>query len=143
MFIRLADGEFASARFYQDFATGVACSPDAEVIGVDIPIGYPHAKAIGVNFPIDVPHPPAERRSADGDARAMVGPRSSSVFSALPPILLGQQNWEDANRESKRIYGKGVTRQIFALKPKINQVAVMAAEDRRIYEVHPRCRLRR
>ena len=60
VFIRLADGEFESARFYQDFARGVDDSPEAETIGVDIPIGYPR--------------PPATQRLADGKARTMVGP---------------------------------------------------------------------
>ena len=138
VFIRLRDGKFESARFYQKFADGVEVSSDAKAIGVDIPIGYPHAEAIKVDTLIGVPHPPVERRSADTDARAMVGPRRSSVFSALPPILLDQPTWEAANQESKRLYdGRGITRQSFALKPQINQVAVLAAEDSRIYEVHP------
>ena len=137
VFIRLVDGAFETAQFYQEFAAGVDASADAGAIGVDIPIGYPHAEAIGVNIPIGVPHPPAEWRSADGDARAMVGPRRSSVFPALPPILLDQANWEDASRESQRLYRKGISKQSFALKPKINQVAVVATEDNRVYEVHP------
>ena len=71
VFIRLANGAFESARFYREFAVGVNSSPEAEVIGVDIPIGYPR--------------PPATQRLADGQARAMVGPRSSSVFRHLTP----------------------------------------------------------
>ena len=124
VFIRLEDGKFKSARFYRDFATGVADSSDAKVIGVDIPIGYPD--------------PTPERRSADTDARAMVGPRWRSVFWALPPILLDQPTWAAANQESKRLYDdRGVTKQSFALKPKIIQVAAVAAGDNRVYEVHP------
>ncbi len=138
VFIRLADGKFESARFYEKFADGVEISSDAKAIGVDIPIGYPHAEAIKVDTPIGVPHPPAERRSADTDARAMVGPRRSSVFSALPPILLDQPIWEAANQESIRLYdGRGVSKQSFALKPKIIEVAAVAEGNNRVYEVHP------
>ena len=124
VFIRLADGAFESARFYQDFATGVADSSSAKVVGVDVPIGYPH--------------PPAGGCSPDVEARAMVGPRRSSVFSALPPFLLDQPSWAAANQESKKLYdGRGVTKQSFALKPKIIEVAAVAAGDKRVYEVHP------
>ena len=105
MFVRLVNGKFKSARFYRKFATGVADSSDAKVIGVDIPIGYPD--------------PTPERRSADTDARAKVGPRWQSVFWALPPILLDQPTWAAANQESKRLYDdRGVTKQSFALKLK-------------------------
>ena len=123
VFIRLVNGEFDTAQFYQEFAAGVDAYDDAVAIGVDIPIGYPN--------------PPPERRSADTDARAMVGPRWRSVFWALRPNLLEQQNWDDANQESKCLYREGISKQSFALKPKINQVAVVAARDNRVYEVHP------
>ena len=123
VFIRLVNGVFESACFYPEFVDVVNASPDAEVIGVDIPIGYPR--------------PPATQRLADGQARAMVGPRRSSVFPALHPDVLGEQNWADANRMSHHRFGRGVTKQSFALKPKIHEVADEAARDNRVYEVHP------
>ena len=123
VFIRLKDGAFESARFYREFAAGVVSSSGAEAIGVDIPIGYPR--------------PPATRRLADDKARAMVGPRRSSVFSAIHPDLLGEQDWADANRISHHRFGRGLTKQSFALKPKINEVADVAAGNKRVYEVHP------
>lgn len=123
VFIRLSDGAFESARFYRDFTKGVDDSPEAETIGVDIPIGYPR--------------PPATQRLADGQARAMVGPRRSSVFTALHPDVLGEQTWAAANQMSKNRFSKGVTTQSFALKPKITEVADVAARNNRVYEVHP------
>ena len=123
VFIRLEDGAFESARVYGEFAEGVEESTDAEAIGVDIPIGYPR--------------PPATQRLADGQARAMVGPRRSSVFPTPHPDVLGEQNWKDANQKSRNRFGRGLTQQSFALKPKINEVADVAARDNRVYEVHP------
>ena len=123
VFIRLVNGAFQSARFYRDFAAGVNSSPDAEVIGVDIPIGYPR--------------PPATQRLADGKARDMVGPRRSSVFPTVHPDVIGEQNWADANRISHIRFGRGLSQQSFALKPKINEVADVATRDNRVYEVHP------
>ena len=123
VFIQLVNGVLGSARFYQDFATGVDSSLDSEVIGVDILIGYPR--------------PAATQRLADVQARAMVGPRRASVFPAPHPDVLGEQNWADANRMSRKRFGRGLTKQSFALKPKINEVADVTARDNRVYEVHP------
>ncbi len=122
VFIRLADGAFESARFYRDFTRGVDDSPEAEKIGVDIPIGYPR--------------PPATQRLADGQARAMVGPRRSSVFPTPHPELL-EQSWEDARKMSWDRFGRGLTKQSYDLKTKIKQVADVVAVDKRVYEVHP------
>ena len=123
VFIRLVDGSFESAGFYREFAVGVNSTPDSEVIGVNIPIGFPR--------------PPAIQRLADDQARAMVGPRRFSVYRALHPDILGEQYWAAANRISRNRFGRGLTRQSFALRAKINEVADVAAWDSRVYEVHP------
>ena len=122
VFIRLADGEFESARFYQDFARGVDDSPEAETIGVDIPIGYPR--------------PPATQRLAVGKARTMVGPRWRSVFPTPHPDLL-EQPWEVARQMSRDRFGRGLSKQSYGLRTKIIQVADVVAGDNRVYEVHP------
>ena len=123
LFIRLENGAFESARLHREFAIGVNSSPDADVIGVDIPIGFPR--------------PPATQRLADGQARAMVGPRGSSVFPAIHPDILREHDWADANRISRHRFGRGLTKQSFALKPKINEAADVAVRGSRVYEVHP------
>ena len=59
------DAAFARARAFRTFAELVAAYPEAAVIAVDIPIGQ---------------RDPAARAAGDAAARAMVGPRRSSVF---------------------------------------------------------------
>ena len=60
-----ADGACTGARSFRTFAELVAAYPEAAVIAVDIPIGQ---------------RDPAARAAGDAAARAMVGPRRSSVF---------------------------------------------------------------
>ena len=122
VFLRLADGKFESARFYRKFADGVEVSPDAEAIGVDIPIGYPPW--------------PATRRLADCKACEMVGPLRSSVFPTPHPDLL-EQSWQDARRISRDRFGRGLTKQSYDLRLRIKEVASVAARHDRVYEVHP------
>ena len=71
VFVRLENAAFAGAQVYEDFAAGVQEAHDAAAIGVDIPIGYPA--------------PPADHRAADGLARDLVAPLTSSVFTIPHP----------------------------------------------------------
>ena len=122
VFLRLVDGAFESARFYKRFSDGVEVSTDVEVIGVDIPIGYPPK--------------PATRRLADCKACEMVGPLRSTVFPAPHPDLL-EQSWDDARKMSWDRFGRGLSKQSYDLKEKIIQVEEVVADDNRVYEVHP------
>ena len=123
VFVRLENGAFASAALYERFAAGVGASGDADVTGVDIPIGYPS--------------PPAQQRAADVAARAMVRPLTSTVFPAPHPGVFTVPNWETANTLSDELTGRGISKQSFALVPKILEVQAVATQDKRVYEVHP------
>ena len=123
VFVRLENGEFASAALYERFAVGVGVSSDATVIAVDMPIGYPPT--------------PTLQRAADGAARAMVRPLTSTVYPAPHPGVLAAPNWEIANSLSRELTEKGLSKQSFALIPKILEVQTVATRDERIYEVHP------
>ena len=123
VFVRLENGAFAGAVIYEDFAAGVAESGDAEVIGVDIPIGYPA--------------PPALERTVDGAARGMVSPLTSTVFPAPHPGVFGAPDWKNAHALSCELTGKGLSKQSFNLVPKILEVNDIARRDKRVYEVHP------
>src|SRR5689334_13437030 len=70
--VALEDGRFAEAC-HGAAADLVGAWPDAEVIGVDIPIGLPSA---------------SPGRDADLMAREFVGERRSSVFATFPAVVL-------------------------------------------------------
>jgi predicted RNase H-like nuclease len=99
--------------------------PQAKIIAVDIPIGLPDAN----------------RREADRQARKRLGePRRRSVFPAPIRPALQAKCWEDACQITLAINGHSITRQAFAILPKIaeaDQVVRSASHGHRIYEVHP------
>jgi predicted RNase H-like nuclease len=94
---------------------------DAEVIGVDMPIGL------------------LDRgwRPCDLAARDFVGPRRASVFPTPPRAVLEAPDYEAAVRESRRLTGMGVSRQSYGLRRRIFEVDSCAARDERVIEVHP------
>lgn len=92
-----------------------------DVIGVDIPIG----------------HVAGGRRRADLEARAFVGSRASSVFSAPPREVLDASSYRAANEALIATGIPMISRQAWALVPKIIEAAVIAAADSRVFEVHP------
>jgi predicted RNase H-like nuclease len=94
---------------------------DAGVIVVDIPIGLPERGP----------------RQADVEARRFVGPRRSSVFPTPPRAVLEAATYEDAVTLARALSGPGISKQSFALAPKILEVDVAASEDERIFEIHP------
>lgn len=94
-----------------------------QVVGIDIPIGLPSG---------------AERRQADVSARHAVGPRWRSVFMTPPRTVLAAPTYAEAAVEARRVMGKGISRQAWALAPRILEVdQVVQSVDRRILEVHP------
>lgn len=94
-----------------------------EAAGVDIPIGLPESGP----------------RRCDVEARAMIGPRRSSVFPAPIRALLGTTTYDEALTWSRRIAGKGLSRQCFGILPKIAEVDRLMTPDRQrqLVEVHP------
>ena len=100
------------------FSSILTC--DADVIGVDIPIGIPGAGA----------------RAADAAARRFVGPRASSVFSTPPRAALTAATYEEALRRSRELNGVGLTKQAFGLRARILEVDGLA-DDERVVEMHP------
>ena len=112
-----------------------ACGRGLLVVAVDIPIGL--SREAG--------------RPADDQARKKLkspGPgqpgRASSVFPAPPLCALEASSYEDAQDRAWAESSSGITKQAFALCPKINDVrdsvdAESCAEDARprLAEVHP------
>jgi predicted RNase H-like nuclease len=99
----------------------VAWAEPVDVIGIDIPIG----------------HMPVGTRLADREARRFVRPRGSSVFAAPPTHVLSALSYAAANDLLTSEGRPKLTRQAWALVPKILEAATFAELDGRAYEVHP------
>jgi predicted RNase H-like nuclease len=93
-----------------------------DVVGIDIPIGLPD---VG-------------RRRADVLARKEAGPRWASVFMTPVRAAVLAPSFDAALAQNRLHAGEGVSRQAFALGPKILEVDQWVREEgRRVVEVHP------
>jgi predicted RNase H-like nuclease len=120
--IVLDHGVFAQAAVGARFRALLAAVPVASIVAVDIPIGLP------------------ERgwRRADVEARRYLGRRSSSVFATPPRAAVEASSYEDANRICRSLTGQGLSRQAWALAPKILDVDSSRADvGVSVFEVHP------
>lgn len=111
------------ARAHASFADLLAAHDEAAAIGIDIPIGLAEGRP----------------RRCDVEARRVLGARRSSVFPAPDPRLLATSTYHAATALSRELLGKGISRQAFAIYPKVAEVnAAMTPElQRRVVEVHP------
>lgn len=105
----------------------VTTADDADRIFVDIPIGLPDG---------------FESRRCDTEARKRLRPpRASSVFPAPVRAALAATTYEEARRISLSTSGKGMTRQTFAIAPKIREVDNLLRGSRKaqrmVREIHP------
>ena len=125
--IGLGDGEGHELEVFGEFAQLVHHFSSAALILVDIPIGLRDSG-------------PGERQ-CDMKARGMVGPRRSSVFPAPVRQALNEATFEDASRVNRSVRDKGISKQTWAIMPKIAEVdcllATVPTERERVREVHP------
>lgn len=101
-----ADG-IAHAHFLPTISTVTAVIPDARVIAIDIPIGFP---TVG-------------HRPADLTARAVLGPRRSSLFLTPARAVLEAETHAIATALAVELTGQGISRQSYGLRAKIFEVA--------------------
>lgn len=121
---RLDDG---ALRF--DLVEGVAdlwrTAPHPAIVAIDMPIGLPEAGP----------------RACDRAARALLGPRRSSVFPAPVRAALPARSHAEASRIGEAIDGRRMSAQAWHLTAKIRALdAALDAPDARaveIREVHP------
>lgn len=121
-----ATGEGTVETFtFSTFKELVSASQGFAVLAIDIPIGLPD----------DGPRPP------DLAARALLGPRASSVFPAPVRAALNAISYESACELSFAAHGKRLSKQSFAILPKIREVDELlrtrSATDFPVHEVHP------
>ena len=97
--------------------------PDTGFVLIDIPIGLPVSG----------------RRNCDREARKVLGPkRGRSVFSGARRPLLTMKNRESAHAWGRRQDDLGVTKQLWAIMPKIREVDDWIRAGNRPYrEGHP------
>ncbi|HYA68102.1 MAG TPA: DUF429 domain-containing protein [Acidimicrobiales bacterium] len=78
-------------------------------------------------------------RQCDVEARKMIGGRRSSVFTTPVRAVLGSKTYAEANSVSRSVSGKGMSRQAYALLPKIYEADLLMTPDRQVQvvESHP------
>lgn len=101
-----------------------------------------HESRIFVDIPIGLRDDLGDPRLCDKQARRLLRPlRTSSVFNAPLREILEIDNYGEANDTSKRLCGKGLSKQSFNITPKIREVdqLMTGSEKARglIREVHP------
>lgn len=101
--------------------------PDDAVALVDMPIGL---RARG-----------KKERECDRAAREMLGPRRSSVFAAPVRPILKAKDYQSALAQSRRLTGRGLSKQSWNLVPKIRELdellKVRPELARQVFEAHP------
>jgi predicted RNase H-like nuclease len=119
-----ANGDLSKAelRFARDW-NNVNCT--AKIVAVDMPIGISHR---GV-------------RQCEVEARKRLSPYATRVFKSLSrgALRFAQSEWKTANQWSKDQGFGGISKQIWNIRPKINEIdrAVTPKDQSRIYEAHP------
>jgi predicted RNase H-like nuclease len=91
--------------------------------------------AIGVDVPIG--HAGGGARLADVEARRFVGPRRSSVFAAPRKEVFEANSQSEANTILAELGLPKLSRQAWGLVPTMKDAAGLAANDDRVFEVHP------
>ncbi len=117
---RLRILDISVSTTFQDLVDSTA---DCAAVAIDVPIGLPDAAP----------------RQADILARQAIGPRRSSVFPAPMRATLDADEYEEACALSERACGRRLSKQTFAILPKIREAdgQMTPALQGRVAEVHP------
>ena len=93
--------------------------------------------AAAIDIPIGLS--PDQPRPVDREARLRLGPRRSSVFPAPVRPVLAATSYTEACEISRAASGRAVSRQLFAILPKIREVDALQspALQNRLFEMHP------
>ncbi len=112
-------------EIYADFTSLLGAG--AQVIAVDMPIGF--AERPG----------PAGMRQCEREARAILGPRRSSIFPSPLRPALAADDYRQALALNRAAGGKGLSKQAYNLFPKLREIdAVMTPEKESfLFETHP------
>lgn len=126
----IVQGDRCEIRKAAILADLLEINSDFDIIAVDVPIGLLDAYEIG-------------GRVCDRAARRILRQRASSVFPAPVRPALAATSWHDACEKSRASgpHGKAVSKQTFAILPKIKEVDDLLQSRRKlrdvVREVHP------
>lgn len=100
---------------------------DAQIIAVDMPIGFE-----------DTPSGPGGR-ACEREARALLGPRRSSVFSTPLRPALATGTYQQAMAANRAAGGKGLSKQVWHLFAKLREVdrCMTPRLEGVVFEAHP------
>jgi predicted RNase H-like nuclease len=97
-------------------------APGATVVGIDMPLGL-----LETGW-----------READRAARALLGPRRSSVFAIPPRLVWAQDSYPAANQRCRELTGQGFSIQAWGLRAKLLEAdRYRETCGHPLYEVHP------
>lgn len=102
----------------------------------------PQTSRVFVDIPIGLRDTDGAVRLCDQQARRLLSPlRTSSVFNPPLRAILAMEDYPEANETSKRLSGKGLSKQSFYITPKIREVdQLITASDKvrgMLREAHP------
>lgn len=100
------------------------------------------AKAMLIDIPIGLPDAGPDERACDREARRLLAPkRGASVFPAPARATLRARTYPQALAINRRVTGRGISRQSWAIAPKIKAVDGLLKTDARLRamlrECHP------
>ncbi|MBT1090924.1 DUF429 domain-containing protein [Streptomyces sp. Tu102] len=119
--IRVSDGGYAGSLVDVRLEALIERAGEVSVIAVDMPLGL------------------VERgwRAADLDARVLLGERRSTVFLVAPRSAWLESEYVAAGDRCQELTGQRLSRQAWALAPKLLEARACRLADGRIHEVHP------
>ena len=125
----LLQGRLESFAFAPDFAAALAAHSGCARIGVDIPIGLPERVPVG-------------GRACEQEARALLGPRRSSVFPTPARAVLAARDYPAACALNRAHHerAKALSKQTWFIVDKIaevDRVLTPALQREQVHEIHP------
>src|SRR4051812_37470827 len=102
----------------------------------DLLDGLGEMAAVGIDMPIGLTSG-RERRLADGEARAFVGPRGSTVFPTYPREVYLAASYAEARRVAVDLTSVSISSQAYALRERLLELESVAAARPEVHEVHP------
>lgn len=124
--MRLEGDRLDAWEFFEELDALVAWAGDAEVIGLDVPLGHEDPRGTRDQG----------RRACDVAARRFLGRQASSVFHVPPPSLL-KLEYAQARKVARQRGWLAPSVQLWNLRDNILAAEAAARRDPRLREVHP------